>query len=57
MADPATVDRLIDDAIEASSFIAGYIVQGVMNERGNLSVTIDESQIIPAEPPKPKSGP
>lgn len=55
--DPAAVDRLIDDAIEASSFISGHIVQGVLNERGNLSVDIDKSQVIPAEPPNPKSGP
>lgn len=29
---------MIDDAAEAASFISGYIVQGVMNERGNLGM-------------------
>lgn len=30
--------QMIDDAAEAASFISGYIVQGVMNERGNLGM-------------------
>jgi hypothetical protein len=28
--------QLLDDAAEAANFITGYIVQGMMNERGNL---------------------
>ena len=44
--DPALVQRLIADAHEAVGFIGGHIVQGVMNERGNLAVKIEEEARI-----------
>ena len=52
VSDPALVQRLIADAHDAVGFIGGHIVQGVMNERGNLAVKIEEEQIL--EPPPPK---
>ena len=52
VSDPALVQRLIADAHDAVGFISGHIVQGVMNERGNLAVKIEEEHIL--EPPPPK---
>lgn len=43
--DPAEIDKLCDDAMDAAKFMRDMVVQAKLNERGNYAMQVEEEHL------------